>query len=44
MKSIGIILNPSAKINRKKTANIIEELKDIFGGSAETPNVRGPNA
>jgi len=34
MKSIGIILNPSARINRKKTANIIEELKDIFGGSA----------
>lgn len=34
MKSIGIILNPSARINKKKTANIIEELKNIFGSNA----------
>jgi diacylglycerol kinase family enzyme len=34
MKSIGIILNPSARINKKKTAHIIEELKHIFGESA----------
>jgi len=34
MKLIGIILNPSARINKKKTANIIEELKEIFGNNA----------
>jgi len=41
MKSIGIILNPSARINKKKTANIIEELKEIFGGSAILCPTRG---
>ena len=34
MKSIGIILNPSARINKKKTADIIEELNRIFGNNA----------
>ena len=29
---IGIILNPLARINKKKTSDIIDELKDIFGG------------
>ena len=34
MKKIGIILNPSAKINSKKTAAVIKKLEDIFSGSA----------
>ena len=34
MKSIGIILNPSARINKTKTADIIEELQNIFGKDA----------
>jgi diacylglycerol kinase family enzyme len=34
MKSIGIILNPSARINKTKTAYIIEELQNIFGKDA----------
>ncbi|MFI5323019.1 MAG: diacylglycerol kinase family protein [Thermodesulfobacteriota bacterium] len=34
MKKIGIILNPSARINSKKTAAVIKKLEDIFVGSA----------
>lgn len=34
MKQIGIILNPSAKINRRKTAAVIDRMSDIFGGRA----------
>lgn len=34
MKQIGIILNPSAKINSKRTAAVIKKLSDIFGGRA----------
>ena len=34
MKSIGIILNPSARINKTKTAYIIEGLQNIFGKNA----------
>jgi len=34
MKTIGIILNPSARINKKTPANIIDELKIIFGDTA----------
>ncbi|MGB3728838.1 MAG: diacylglycerol kinase family protein [Thermodesulfobacteriota bacterium] len=34
MKSIGIILNPSARINKKTPSNIIDELKIIFGDTA----------
>lgn len=34
MKSIGIILNPSARTNQKTQSNIIEELKIIFGDTA----------
>ena len=31
---IGIILNPLARINKKKTTDIIDELEDIFGSKA----------
>ena len=31
---IGIILNPLARINKKKTTDIIDKLKDIFGRKA----------
>lgn len=34
MKSIGIIINPSARINSKSHTNIVEELKIIFGDTA----------
>ena len=34
MKQIGIILNPSAKINSRKTAAVIKKLDEIFGGRA----------
>ncbi len=34
MRSIGIILNPLARINKKKTADITSELKDTFGRKA----------
>jgi len=34
MKPIGIILNPSARINKKTSVKIIDELKIIFGDSA----------
>lgn len=34
MKSIGIVLNPLARINKKKTSDIIQDLKEIFGDSA----------
>ena len=34
MKQIGIILNPSAKINSRKTAAVIKKLDEIFGGKA----------
>lgn len=34
MKQIGIILNPSAKINSRRTAAVIKRLGDIFGGRA----------
>lgn len=34
MKQFGIILNPSAKINRRKTAALLKDLNDIFGESA----------
>ncbi len=34
MKQFGIIINPSAKINSGKTAGLIEDLRDIFGGTA----------
>ncbi len=34
MKQIGIILNPSAKINSRRTAAVIKKLSDIFGGRA----------
>ena len=34
MKSIGVILNPSARINKKKTAHIIKEFIEIFGNNA----------
>lgn len=34
MKQIGIILNPSAKINSRRTAAVIRKLGDIFGGRA----------
>ncbi len=34
MKSIGIILNPRARINKKKTSDITNELESIFGGKA----------
>ena len=34
MKSIGIILNPKARINKKKTTNITHELESIFGSKA----------
>ncbi len=34
MKQIGIILNPSAKINSRKTTAVIKKLDDIFGGKA----------
>lgn len=34
MKQIGIILNPLARINKKKTADIIDDLKNIFGDKA----------
>ncbi|MEM7009092.1 MAG: diacylglycerol kinase family protein [Thermodesulfobacteriota bacterium] len=31
---IGIILNPLARINKKKSSDIIDELKEIFGSKA----------
>jgi len=34
MKQIGIILNPSAKINSRKTTAVIKKLDEIFGGKA----------
>jgi len=34
MKPIGIILNPSARMNKKTSAKIIDELKIIFGDIA----------
>ncbi len=34
MKQIGIILNPSAKINSKRAAAVIRKLGDIFGARA----------
>lgn len=34
MTSIGIVLNPRARINRKKTTDITRELKEIFGRKA----------
>jgi hypothetical protein len=34
MRKIGIILNPSARINSKKTAAVIKKLESIFDGSA----------
>lgn len=34
MKNIGIILNPLARINKKKPADIIDDLKNIFGDNA----------
>ena len=34
MNNIGIILNPQARINKKKTADILDDLQNIFGDSA----------
>ncbi len=34
MNKIGIILNPQARINKKKTADILDGLQNIFGDSA----------
>jgi diacylglycerol kinase family enzyme len=34
MKQVGIILNPSAKINSKRTAAVVSKLSGIFGGKA----------
>lgn len=34
MKKIGIILNPQARINKKKTADILNDLGNIFGETA----------
>lgn len=34
MKQFGIILNPSAKINKRKTAALLKDLNEIFGESA----------
>ena len=34
MKTLGIILNPAAKINKQHTSDIVEGFSDIFGQSA----------
>ena len=34
MKKIGIILNPSARINSRKTAGVLKSLGETFGGKA----------
>ena len=34
MKQVGIILNPSAKINSRRTAAVVSKLSGIFGGKA----------
>ena len=34
MKTLGVILNPAAKINKKQTAPLIEGFKRVFGQSA----------
>jgi len=34
MKNIGIILNPQARINKKKTADILDDLQNLFGDDA----------
>ena len=41
MNKLGLILNPSAKINKKYSANILERFKDVFGGSALVTSTSG---
>ncbi|MEQ9618539.1 MAG: diacylglycerol kinase family protein [Deltaproteobacteria bacterium] len=43
MKKIGIILNPSAKINSRKTAVVLDAISGIFGDKALVRTTRSKN-